>query len=145
MPASGSRYTVSASTDSVLYGERFTFAISSVSGESLTVRANGVPLAGSGVYTIPNISCDQYVSVDGDDVSSYTVSLYGSATALSPANVPMGGSFSFSVIAESEPNIYLAGAAGAATLVQTIAGIDGTNTYLYQITGIYSNLTVNVS
>ncbi len=145
LPASGSRYTVSASTDSVLYGESFTFAISSVSGESLTVRANGVPLAGSGVYTIPNISCDQYVSVDGDDVSSYTVSLYGSATALSPANVPMGGSFSFSVIAESEPNIYLAGAAGAATLVQTIAGIDGTNTYLYQITGIYSNLTVNVS
>ena len=144
LPSSGNRYSVSASTNSVLYGESFTFAISSASGEKLTVRANGVPLSGNGVYTISNVSCDQYVSVDGDDTSTYTVSLSGPATALSPLTVPMGGAFSFSVTAQSTPNVHVTGASGGATLMQTITGNES-NTYLYQIAGIYSNLSVNVS
>jgi len=68
---------VGGSNTSVEYGAQFNFVVAPLEGYTqsvFTVRANNIVIqAIGGIYTINNISVDQYVTVEGLELNTYTI------------------------------------------------------------------------
>jgi hypothetical protein len=140
---------VGGSDSPVEYGAQFNFVVELLEGytqSDITVRTNGMVLHPvNTIFTINNITVDQYVTVDGLALNTYTVTAKGSTGGtINPAGIFMvthGESKTFEMIPNvgyKVSDVVVNGESEGAVEVYTFHNVraDGTINAFFQYTGV---------